>query len=222
MTHASYRYWPTQIGCAAERAPPETEGGCFDASQIEPWWDNVRGRGRSETQSRTAGALRRHRHHQADRTESSLPVPRSCRMRSMPGLPNPSQSQDDITIVIKSTNINLRKHGVTHSLNSLSFLFRNANGLSSGRQWGVLIGILAEQLQELIWILANQLCKLWISGAYLLQNRLEHAWLCLHYLTQLLELWISSKKIKITKSACASFATGSSGCSHPKPFTEET
>lgn len=120
--------------------------------------------------------------------------------------------------------MSLRNRRITHSFNSLSFLFRNANSLGPGRQRCVLVGILTEQLQELVRVLANQLRELWIPGAYLLQDWLEHARLCLNYLTQLLELWIGSKKIKITEPAGASFATSTSARSRSrsKTFPEET
>lgn len=75
-------------------------------------------------------------------------------------------------------------------LNGLPLFLGNANGLGARRQRGVLISVLGEQLQELIWVTRNKLGQLRVASYDLLQDGLEHRRLLLYDLTKLLELRI--------------------------------
>ncbi len=71
-------------------------------------------------------------------------------------------------------------HRRTHPLNSLPLFLRDTNLLRPRRQRSIPLNILTQQLQELVGVLANELCELRVPGPNLLQYRLQHARLLLH------------------------------------------
>jgi hypothetical protein len=87
-----------------------------------------------------------------------------------------------LSILALSTFYSTSQAG-TYPFNSLTLLLGNADRLSPGRQWGILVRILSKQLEELLRILVNQLRQLRVSGANLLQDRLKHLGLLLHDLS---------------------------------------
>lgn len=102
----------------------------------------------------------------------------------------------------------------THSLDSLALLHGHTNGLSSRRQGGIVIGVLAQQVEKLVGVCRNQLCQLRVASTELLQDRLQHLRLLLNNLAELLKLCIAAQEIEVTEStlgACTgcSSTTGS-------------
>jgi hypothetical protein len=88
----------------------------------------------------------------------------------------------------------------TYPLNSSTFFLRDADSLSPWWERSIIVTILAQQLQELLRVLSDQLCQLWVTSAYLLEDGLEHLGLLLHDLTKLLELGIVTEEIEVAKS----------------------
>lgn len=92
----------------------------------------------------------------------------------------------------------------THSLNSITLLLRNTDAGSSWWKRRIIVtGVLAQQLQELFWVGADDGSQLWITSGNLLENRLKHCWLLLNHLAKLLELGVISEKVKISKTTCS-------------------
>ena len=77
---------------------------------------------------------------------------------------------------------------MTYPLDSLPLLLSNTDLLGAGRQRNILIGVLGQQLHELLWVLGNHLGELRVASSNLLENGLEHLRLLLNDLAQLLEL----------------------------------
>lgn len=107
---------------------------------------------------------------QAGRTGSLRQAPRSCHMQSMPGWPDPGRNQGgkagDREISIGS-NCNKKKvvggpnesKGKTYTFNSIPLFLGHGNGLSTRRQRCiVVIAVFAQQAQELVRVLGNELC----------------------------------------------------------------
>jgi hypothetical protein len=57
---------------------------------------------------------------------------------------------------------------MTYSFNSFTLFLSYADSLGSWWKRRVIIAILAQKLKELLWVLSNQLCQLWIASADLL------------------------------------------------------
>ena len=96
----------------------------------------------------------------------------------------------------------------TYSFNGFSFLFRHADLLCPRWEGYISSRVFTQQLQELTWILPDQLSQLRVASADLLQNGLQHTRLGLHDLSKLLELWIVAKKVQVAKpSTCCSSST---------------
>ena len=94
------------------------------------------------------------------------------------------------------------KCGPAYSFNSLLLFWGNANLSCSWRGTHItLLTFLTEQLQELLWVCADQLCQLWVTSSNTLQDWLEHLWLLLNDLSQLLKLWVVAKPIQVTKTS---------------------
>jgi hypothetical protein len=55
---------------------------------------------------------------------------------------------------------------MTYSLNGFTLFFRDAYGLSSWWERCIIVTVLTEELQELIRMLADELCKLRITSAH--------------------------------------------------------
>jgi hypothetical protein len=75
------------------------------------------------------------------------------------------------------------KAETTQSLDSLALLFSDGNGLSTRGQRRVLISVLSEQLEELLWVLCYHLRQLWVSCTDLLEDGLKHLRLLLYDLS---------------------------------------
>lgn len=98
------------------------------------------------------------------------------------------------------------------TINSLALLLRDRNGMRSGREGRVLVAAgLAEQLEELVLVLGDELGELRVAGAELLQYRLEHLRLLLHDLAELLELRVLAEEVEVAEARLASLA-GAGGC----------
>lgn len=103
----------------------------------------------------------------------------------------------------------------THSLNGIPLLLGHGNSLSTRRQGGVVITILAEQAEKLVGVLGNQVGELGVASTQLLQNRLQHLRLLLDNLTKLLKLWVVSQEVQVAKSLPGGGGSRSSrGSSH--------
>jgi hypothetical protein len=89
----------------------------------------------------------------------------------------------------------------THPLDRSPLILRDANLLCSRRQRRIPLRILRQQLQKLLWILADQRRQLRVARPDLLQNRLQHARLRLHNLAQLLELRVRAQEIQVAGPA---------------------
>ena len=76
---------------------------------------------------------------------------------------------------------------MTYPLDSLPLLLSNTDLLGAGRQRNILIGVLGQQLHELLWVLGNHLGELRVASSNLLENGLEHLRLLLNDLAQLLD-----------------------------------
>ena len=101
-----------------------------------------------------------------------------------------------------------------YPFNRLPFVLCDAYSLGSRWQWRILICILTQQLKKLVGMLSNQLSKLGVPSADLLEDGFEHARLGLYNLSELLELGIVSEEVQIVKSARSPSGTGASSGSH--------
>lgn len=111
----------------------------------------------------------------------------------------------------------------TYPLNSIALLLGDRNGLGAGRQGDVVFGILAEQLEESVGVRGNELGKLGVASAKLLQDWLQHLGLLLYNLAELLELRIGAQEIQVSEvstgggsgsiSAAAAGSTSTTGLS---------
>jgi hypothetical protein len=99
----------------------------------------------------------------------------------------------------------------THSLDGVPLLLGHCNSLGSRGQWGIVVGVLAKQAEELLGILGNELGQLRVARSELLQDRLQHLGLLLDNLAELLELWVVSQEVQVTESLPASCCGGHSG-----------
>lgn len=108
--------------------------------------------------------------------------------------------------------------GDTYSLNGVPLLLGHGNSLSSWRQGGIVISVLAEQAEELLGVLSYQLGKLRVASAKLLQDRLEHLGLLLDNLAKLLELGVVSQEVQVAESLSAG-SCGSDGGSSSRSST---
>ena len=109
----------------------------------------------------------------------------------------------------------LMKHGIyclTYPLDSLPLLLSNTDLLGAGRQRNILIGVLGQQLHELLWVLGNHLGELRVASSNLLENGLEHLRLLLNDLAQLLELRVVAQEIKSVGTSGTTSKTGCGSC----------
>lgn len=98
----------------------------------------------------------------------------------------------------------------TYTLDCITLFWRNTNVLCARRQRNTLsVVALGEQLHELLGITGNQLRKLRIRGADLLQDVLEHGRLLLNKLPQVLEGGIVAQEVKILPFASLQAGGGS-------------
>lgn len=83
----------------------------------------------------------------------------------------------------------------TYTLNRISLFLGDTNCM---RPWGerVLI-VFAQQVHELVPILANELRNLGITGGNLLKNGLKHRGVLLDQLTELLEMRVVAKEFEV-------------------------
>jgi len=83
--------------------------------------------------------------------------------------------------------------------------------VSSGRERSVLVAAgLAQQLQELVLVLRDELSQLRVARAELLQDRLQHLGLLLNDLAELLELGVRSEEVEVAETLLTS--SGGGGC----------
>lgn len=122
-------------------------------------------------------------------------------MQNKPGWPGHDQNQDDIAIFRQHfiSAPDLGRLYPTHPFNSIALFFCDRDSLGAGGQGNVVVGAFAQKREELVGVGGNQLCKLRVAGAKLLQNRLEHLWLLLNNLAELLELRVMSEKIQVAQ-----------------------
>jgi hypothetical protein len=92
----------------------------------------------------------------------------------------------------------------TYTLDRIALLLRDRNRLRTGRERHVVVSILSKQGEELLRVLGDELRKLRVAGAQLLQNGLEHLWLLLHDLAELLELGVVSEELEVAGALRAS------------------
>jgi hypothetical protein len=71
----------------------------------------------------------------------------------------------------------------TQALNSLALFFGDRDLLGTWGKRRVVVRILCEQLQELLWVLCYHLRQLRVSCADLLEDRLKHLRLLLYHLS---------------------------------------
>lgn len=112
-----------------------------------------------------------------------------------------------------------------YSLNRLTLFLIDKHFLRSGRCRCVVVGLLAQQLQELIRMLMDQLGKLRITSTDLLEDRLQHLRLGLYDLAKLLKLRIVSEKFEIggatscSSSCTTAYTRSGSTCTSTTPRT---
>lgn len=99
----------------------------------------------------------------------------------------------------------------TYPLNSVALLLGDGNSLCTRRQGRVVVGILAQKLEELVGVRGNQLGQLRVAGTELLQDGLEHLRLLLHHLAQLLELGVVAEEVEVAQVAGTTAGSGGSG-----------
>lgn len=107
----------------------------------------------------------------------------------------------------------------SYPLDSFPLFLGHADGLSPRRHGRVLVDIFTQQLKELVGVLSDELRKLRVTGANLLQNRLEHLRLVLDDLAQLLELRVVSKKVQVAQPTSSTFCTRCGRSCRPCPGT---
>jgi hypothetical protein len=84
----------------------------------------------------------------------------------------------------------------TQTLDSLTLLLCNGNGLCTWGQRRIVVSILGKQLQELLRVGCDHLRQLGVALTDLLQNRFKHLGLLLYDLSQLLELWVVAQEVE--------------------------
>ncbi len=85
----------------------------------------------------------------------------------------------------------------THPLDSVPFFLGNRNSLRAGGERSIVVGVLAKEAEELFGVLGDQLGKLRVASAQLLQDRLEHLGLLLDNLAELLELGVVPQEVEV-------------------------
>lgn len=80
------------------------------------------------------------------------------------------------------------------------FLLRNADGLGAWWHRRIFVAGLIQKLEELVRVLADELCELRVAGSDLLQNGLQHLRRVLHHLTELLELRVISEEVEVAET----------------------
>lgn len=133
-------------------------------------------------------------------------------MQNKPGWPGHDQNQDDIAIFRQHfiSAPDLGRLHPTHPLNSIALFFCDRDSLGAGGQGNVVVGAFAQKREELVGVGGNQLCKLGVASAKLLQNRLEHLRLLLDNLAELLELRVMPEKIQVAQICTTLSCTRSS------------
>jgi hypothetical protein len=101
----------------------------------------------------------------------------------------------------------------TYPLDGSAFFLCDADGLSSWWEWGIIVTVFAQQLQELVRMLSDQLRQLWVTSAHLLEDRFEHLGLLLHDLAKLLELGVVAEEVEVTQSTTGCSCGYCSSCS---------
>lgn len=76
------------------------------------------------------------------------------------------------------------------------------------RQRRVVVALLAEERQELLRVLRDELRELRVPRAELLQDGLKHLWLLLHDLAELLELRVVPEEVEVAESRLARGGAG--------------
>lgn len=104
-----------------------------------------------------------------------------------------------------------------YSLYRLTLLFVDKHLLGSRWCRCIIVSFLAQQLQELLRMLLDQLGQLRVSGAHLLKDGLQHLRLGLDDLAKLLELRVISKEVEICGAS-----SSSSSCSSITPKATRT
>lgn len=84
-------------------------------------------------------------------------------------------------------------------LDGITLLLGDRNSLGTRGERNIVIGIFTKKLEELIGIRGNELSKLRVAGAKLLEDGLEHLWLLLDNLAELLELGVMSQEVEVTQ-----------------------
>jgi hypothetical protein len=100
---------------------------------------------------------------------------------------------------------------ITYSLDGFPLLLGYADGLSTWGKSGIVICVLTQKVQELIRVSGNQLSELGVAGAELLQNGLQHLWLLLDDLSELLKLSVTAQEVEVTKTLSSLSSGGGSG-----------
>lgn len=89
--------------------------------------------------------------------------------------------------------------GDSYPLDSIALLLGDRNSLGTRGERNIVIGILTKKLEELVGIRGNELSELRVAGAKLLEDGLEHLWLLLDNLAELLELGVMSQEVEVTQ-----------------------
>lgn len=92
----------------------------------------------------------------------------------------------------------------TYTLDSIALLLSHGNRLSSRGKRSIVVAILTEQTQKLLRVLGNQLSQLRVASAKLLQDGLEHLWLLLDHLAELLELRVVPEELQVAHASLLS------------------
>ena len=104
-----------------------------------------------------------------------------------------------------------KKRG-TYTLNSIPLLLRHGNSLrAGGKRRVVVVALLAEQREELLRVLRDELRELRVARAELLQDGLEHLRLLLHHLAELLELRVIPEEVEVAETCGGPGTRGGGG-----------
>lgn len=125
----------------------------------------------------------------------------------MPEWPYPARTQGDKADRISHHSALVDQN--TYPVDGFSFFFCDKYLLGSGRSRCIIIGLFAQELQELFRMFLNQLGKLRVTGADLLKDRLQHLRLSLDNLAKLLELRVISQEIQVGNTSCGASSSSS-------------
>lgn len=100
----------------------------------------------------------------------------------------------------------------TYTLNGIPLLLRHGDSLRTGGERRiVVVALLAEQREELLRVLRDELRELRVARAELLQNGLEHLRLLLHHLAELLELRVIPEEVEVAETCGGPGTRGGGG-----------